>query len=145
MGCLAEQNGLLPINANSSGSITMFAIRSFMISEASKAWSGCTLSRSASINKIGHPSPRLDNAHKCWFGCQATHVKVWPKRWPRIGAGKTAMPWWEEWTSGRVASVAGVDTRNVEKRKGRTEKRSKREKVEERKGDTKKVSDKQQQ
>ena len=103
-GVLAEQNGLLPINANSSGSITMFAIRSFMISEASKAWSGCTLSRSASINKIGHPSPRLDKAHKCWFGCQATHVKVWPKRWPRIGAGKTAMPWWEEWTS-----VEGVE------------------------------------
>jgi len=46
---------------------------------------------------------------------------------------------------GRVECVKGVDTRNVEKRKGRTEKRSKREKVEERKGDTKKVSDKQQQ
>ena len=47
-----------------------------------------------------------------------------------------------------VECVEGVDTRNVEKRKveerkGRREKRSRREKVEERKGDTKKVSDKQ--
>ena len=141
MGCLPSRtlNGLLPIKANSSGSITMFAIRSFMISEASKAWSGCTLSRSASINKIGHPSPRLDKAHKCWFGCQATHVKVWPKRWPRIGAGKTAMPWWEEWTSVEgVEEWKSVDTRNVEKRKveerkGRSKKRSKQEKVPRRK------------